>query len=248
MGHLRVRILGNGGCLNNGLPYNAFVVNTSTLVEAPPDIMLSLNRAGLAVDDIDTVYISHLHGDHTFGLPFVIINKWISDHLALRESKLKIIGPRGIEEYTGRLVETAFTTDHPCYRWLKSHAVFEEIDGNYKTSLGDLHLSCFELEHLIETHGFLLSGQGKPVFAYIADTRWCGRVEDILKKKPRIVLMDMNGGGANIHISVEDVVEKGLAITGEGVTFYGTHLADEFESPVDNIKCARPGEEIVIEY
>ena len=59
MGAITITILGNGGCLNTGLPYNAFVFNDTLLVEAPPDIMLSLQTVGVALDEIDTIFISH---------------------------------------------------------------------------------------------------------------------------------------------------------------------------------------------
>jgi hypothetical protein len=45
-----MRITRNGGAVSDGLPYNAFIVDGRTLVEAPPDAMLS-----------------HLHGDGAHG-------------------------------------------------------------------------------------------------------------------------------------------------------------------------------------
>lgn len=35
---ITITILGNGGGLNQGLPYNAFLINENLLVEAPPDV------------------------------------------------------------------------------------------------------------------------------------------------------------------------------------------------------------------
>ena len=81
---MQILILGNGGCLNVGLPHNAFLIDSGFLVELPPDIMLSMQALHIDVSSVHTIYISHLHGDHTFGFPFYIINAWIQ---AMRASQ-----------------------------------------------------------------------------------------------------------------------------------------------------------------
>jgi len=67
---MKIKILGNGGAINDGLPYNAFMVNRTLLCEVPPDIMLSIHKNCIDISLINTIYMPHLHGDHTFGLPF----------------------------------------------------------------------------------------------------------------------------------------------------------------------------------
>jgi hypothetical protein len=59
--------------------------------------------------------------------------------------------------------------------------------------------------------------------------------------------MDMNGGPSNAHISLHEVCEKGLPLTGSNTIYYGTHLADEFDSPDEHIQCAKQGGEIRIQ-
>jgi hypothetical protein len=41
---MRIKMLGTGGAINDGLPYNSFIVDNTLLVETPPDIMNSLYR------------------------------------------------------------------------------------------------------------------------------------------------------------------------------------------------------------
>jgi hypothetical protein len=60
--------------------------------------------------------------------------------------------------------------------------------------------------------------------------------------------MDMNGGDRNVHISLHEVREKGIPLTGSETVYYGIHLADEFEHADEPIKCAKQGEEIIIQY
>jgi len=243
---LKMTIVGNGGCLNTGLPYNAFLLNDHILVEAPPDIMLSLNTLHIDLEPIDTIFISHLHGDHTFGLPFLIINKWLNSQQQ-KTYPITIFGPQGIDHYVRALTEYAFTTEHPCYEWMTRNIMFTTITHQYEMTWDTLSVACIGLHHLLETYGFLITRHQDILFAYIADTTWCQPVEQVLAKIPNIVFMDMNGINPKVHISINDVIEKGFPITGTKTMYYGTHLAEEFESPHHSIACAKPGEEIVIE-
>ena len=245
---LKITIAGNGGCLNNGLPHNAFLMNDHFLIEAPPDIMFSLRTLSIDVKNIDTIFISHLHGDHTFGLPFIIINKWIKSLNDSPQPFLKIIGPQGVDEHVKKITNLAFTKSHPCYEWLEQQVRFNIIHQDNQLEWNSLTLSCFELDHLIETYGFFLARGNNTFFAYIADTKWCKQVESILEAKPNIVFIDMNGGVGNIHISLDEVREKGVLLTGDSTVYYGMHLSEEFEPIDDIIKCAKQGEEILIQF
>src|SRR5580692_11155828 len=43
------------------------------LMDAGPTLLSSMKRLGLSPGDLDVVLISHLHGDHFGGLPFLIL-------------------------------------------------------------------------------------------------------------------------------------------------------------------------------
>jgi len=218
------------------------------LVEAPPDLMVSLKKLRLDFEKIDTIFISHLHGDHTFGLPFLIINKWINTLQGTTSTPLTILGPQGIEQHVKTVTEAAFSSSHPCNAWIGDNVLFKIISADFEMKLDGLSVSCFDVQHIVETYGLLLSANNQKLFAYISDTRWCQEVEQVLTSQPRIVLMDMNGGDPSIHVSLSEVIEKGLPITGSDTICYGTHLTEEFDTIHANIKCAKQGEEIVIDY
>jgi ribonuclease BN (tRNA processing enzyme) len=90
---MKIKILGNGGAINDGLPYNAFVINGTLLCETPPDIMLSINKNFVELSSINTIYISHLHGDHIFGLPFLIISAFFLHVGNDKKLSFIIVGP-----------------------------------------------------------------------------------------------------------------------------------------------------------
>jgi hypothetical protein len=126
---------------------------------------------------------------------------------------------------------------------------FLEIDETSNPVLIDgFHTSIFKLDHLIDTYGFSLqTGGGGMEFAYIADTRWCESIHDLLRHKPRVVLIDLNGRDSDpepVHLSMKDLRQKAIPLTGEETLYYGTHLKEEFMSLISCVKCARPGMEI----
>ena len=242
-----VTILGNGGCLNEGLPYNSFMIGESLLVETPPDVMTSIGRLSKSIEKIATVFVSHLHGDHTFGLPFIVISSWYRARVAGTTASLVVYGPEGIQAQAELLTEAAFSVAHPCFAWLKEQVEFRELQEGSEVDLGGHTATCFEVSHPPPTYGFALGDhQNRPVFCYIPDTVWCHRVEEVLAVKPRRVLIDMNGV-KGVHLSQDEVVEKAIPITGKSTVFYATHLAAEFESDHEMIRCTTQGDEIELD-
>ena len=86
-------------------PAVAVVVNgTAYLVDAGPGVMRRAAAAAtrhslpaLAARNIGIVFLTHLHSDHTVGLPDVMHTSWVAERIA----PLKVFGPAG----TARMVE-----------------------------------------------------------------------------------------------------------------------------------------------
>ena len=101
----------------------------------------------------------------------------------------------------------------------------------------------------METYGLLFLEGTRPVFAYIADTLWSDEVAAMLSRGPDVVLLDLNGEAddpVRVHLSEEDIIDKGLALAGPGTRFYGTHLKTQKTMRHGRIDYARPGMEIII--
>ncbi len=246
MENIKITVVGNGGCLNDGLPYNSVLFGEQFLIETPPDIMGSIKKLRLDFTKIDKIFISHFHGDHTFGMPFVIINRWVESIDNDSFSGLSIYGPENLKNYFLKLTELSFSTKHPCYKWAKSEVEFIEINKDLMFSYDNLSVSFFELEHIQNTYGFKISSNGKNLVSYIIDTKWCEKVEEILEECPKAVIIDVNGDPMKIHISLDDVIKKGIDITKDKTIYYGTHLSGLFESDNKYIKCAKQGDVINI--
>jgi len=94
-------------------PALAVVVNgTAYLVDAGPGIVrraAAAQRQGidaLAPKLLDNVFITHLHSDHTVGLPDLIFTPWVLE----RVKPLAVYGPPGVKAMTDHL-EAAYAED-----------------------------------------------------------------------------------------------------------------------------------------
>ena len=246
---MNIKILGNGGAINDGLPYNSFVINGTLLCETPPDIMLSIHKNFIELSSINTIFISHLHGDHIFGLPFLILSAFFFHAGTNEKLSFKIIGPEGLEMMAENLVVSAFTSKHPCFKWMKEFCTFSKVNETSRPDLvSGFQTSIFKLDHLIDTYGFSLANEDHNVdFAYVADTRWCESVHTVLRSKPRVVLIDLNGKDDDpepVHLSIGDLRRKAILLTDGETKYYGTHLKEEFNSTISCVICAKPGMDI----
>lgn len=241
--------LGNGGAINNGLHYNAFIINEEILCETPPDIMYTLHKNKINPMNIKTLFISHLHGDHIFGLPFLVLELFFKCMKNNFQRKLKIFGPSKIKKHSIKLIEYAFTKQHPCLPWFLENTEFIEIsEKNTISFIPGYNIQYFSLIHPVVTYGFKIFKKN-PILCYISDTVWSSKLEKILKDKPEIVIIDMNGKKDDIqkvHISIDDVNKYCIPITGKLTQYYGTHLKEELKLNDNKIRILIPGMRIKI--
>ena len=103
-----VRMLGTGNAFLPHLRHHSFLIfDGKHIIDAPPTALLSLRRAGISPADIETIFVTHLHGDHVFGLPFLLLEKkYISDREG--ERPLTIVGSVGVRERLRQLCSLAF--------------------------------------------------------------------------------------------------------------------------------------------
>lgn len=75
------------------------------LLDCGATALASLKRHGVAPGSIDAVFISHLHGDHFSGLPFLFLEYTYVEH---RKRPLTIAGPPGTEDRVRKLFHTMY--------------------------------------------------------------------------------------------------------------------------------------------
>jgi len=81
-------------------PSTAVVVGTRVfLFDAGPGVMRRVAAAKLPIDGPTALFLTHLHSDHTLGLPDLIFTSWVMG----RSTPMRIFGPPGTKAMTDHL-------------------------------------------------------------------------------------------------------------------------------------------------
>lgn len=138
------------------------------LVDAGPSVLSALKQAGRDTAAIDAVVLSHLHGDHFCGVPFLFLEY---TYEAPRQRPLVIVGPPGTERRVRELYRTLYldTGRQP----LPFAVQFVELDHGGVHEVLDTRVEVFRVPHMTTdlALGVRLDSGGRGL-AYSGDTAW----------------------------------------------------------------------------
>ena len=244
---MKVRIIGNGGFLNTGIAYNSLFLGTEFLVEAPPDIMISLRNQEIPIHRIRRIYLSHFHGDHYFGMPFLALNLhryYLQSGMAIEP--IEVIGPKTLRDHLIRIQEIATSADNPSVTEFDKLFTFSEIDKTSQLEVSDSVRMIFHLmNHSKETYGFSLVENGVYVMTYLIDTKWDESFVEILSHQPQYVFCDLNthcDDKIREHLTESDIVKRAMPITGTNTRYIGIHLSGIYSGDLPFLSYSRIGE------
>jgi len=172
MSAARVTFLGTGDAFSAGGHFqSAYLVEgdgTAVLLDCGASALTALKRLGLDAGGIDTIVLSHLHGDHFAGLPFLFLEY---KYQQPRQRPLRIAGPPGTEERVAQLFGAT-------YRELVKQPLpfpleFVELQPDVHTELGAVRLDPFRVPHQEQdiSLGVRLGVAGSSIL-YSGDTGW----------------------------------------------------------------------------
>jgi ribonuclease BN (tRNA processing enzyme) len=127
-----------------------------------------LAQLGIERGEVDSILISHFHGDHFGGIPLFLLGAQYQDR---RTQPLIIAGPAGIE---GRVRNLADAMGHPLEdRDLGFALSFREFSPGSPSEIGPVSARPFTTHHQPDTcpHGLVIE-VGSARVAYSGDTGW----------------------------------------------------------------------------
>jgi ribonuclease BN (tRNA processing enzyme) len=116
MDSVTVTFLGSGDAFNpQGRHHAGYVIqwrDTVLLMDCGATALASLNRCRIAPASIGAIIISHFHGDHFCGIPFLFLQYLYRDR---RSRPLSILGPSGVKDRVTALYRATYgsTADEP---------------------------------------------------------------------------------------------------------------------------------------
>lgn len=153
---MKLTVLGNNSALPAfGRHPTAQVVSVYgdlLLIDCGESTQIQLQRFGLKWRKIEHIFISHMHGDHYFGLPGLIN----SMSLLGRVAPLHLYGPAELEPIIQQILKVADTVlSYPFH----FHALPE--DSQVLVEEEYYKVTCFPVSHRIFCHGFVVEQKSK---------------------------------------------------------------------------------------
>jgi len=172
MSGVQLRFLGTGDAFGSGgrLHTSAHIhaAGGDMLVDCGPSTLAAMRRGALDPNDVGAIVLTHLHGDHFGGVPFLLMEA----HYAIdRARPLLIAGPAGVEDAIGRAHEALFPgTGALPFRFPLSY--LEWRDGQTAVA-GPARVTPFPVKHsaVRPCYGLRIELAGR-ILAFSGDTEW----------------------------------------------------------------------------
>ncbi|MDV3506376.1 ribonuclease Z [Elizabethkingia anophelis] len=166
------------------------------LIDCGEGTQVQLRKAKAKFSKINHIFISHLHGDHCFGLPGLIA----SFRLLGRDQELHVYGPKGIK----KMLETIFeiTETHRGFQ-----IVYHELEGDQSQKVYEddkLEVWTIPLDHRIYCNGYLFREKPKDRRLNMAE----------ISKYPEIEICDYH----NLKRGKDFVLSDGYVLKNEVLT------------------------------
>ena len=176
---MRLTIVGSGDAFGSGGRANTcFWLETAkcTLaVDFGASALPALKARGLDPNRLDAIILSHLHGDHFGGLPFLLLD---AQFLSRREKPLLIAGPPGTAARLDAALEVLFPRSTGS-KWRFPWRVEEIAVGVETDVLGHSLLTAEVIHQSGAPSTALRLSDGGRTFAYSGDTEWTDALKPI---------------------------------------------------------------------
>lgn len=169
---MKLTVIGSGDAFcSGGALHSCNLVEHAAgklMLECGPGVLAGMKRLGLATTDVDAVMVSHLHGDHFGGIPFLFLEYLFENP---RQRPLTIVGPPTI-------LQRSFALYAALYRELQDYEMpFEirvvEMHPGTTATVAGFEVEAFKVTHNAEPFslGYRI-GSGDRTMLFSGDSAW----------------------------------------------------------------------------
>jgi ribonuclease BN (tRNA processing enzyme) len=174
---VKVRFLGSGDAFGSGGRFQTCIHLQSNaggmLLDCGASSLIAMRRFGFEPQTIDTVILSHLHGDHFGGVPFLILD----GQFKRRTRPLIVAGPPGVEARVHEAMEVFFPGSTRIER--KFDTRFIELADRVPIEVGPARVTGFAVVHASGATPFALRVAAEDrIVTYSGDTEWTESLVD----------------------------------------------------------------------
>src|SRR6266545_7064422 len=170
---VRVTVAGSGDAFGSGGRLQACVHvqpmdrAEAVLLDCGASALIGLKRCGLDPNDVTVVAVSHLHGDHFGGLPYLLLD----GQFRHRHRPLHLVGPPGMQQRLEQAMEVLFpgSTQMP----LRFATHMHELPPGATIEVEQVTVRAVGVEHAAGAPALgLRLHVADRVLAYSGDTEW----------------------------------------------------------------------------
>lgn len=132
------------------------------LFDAGPGVMRRMAAARLPINGVEALFITHLHSDHTLGLPDLIFTSWVMG----RRRALEAYGPHGLKQMTEHIL-AAWQQDED----VRVNGLEHEPAAGYSVNVHEIQPGVVYDSGGVRITAFpVLHGNWKEAYGYRIDT------------------------------------------------------------------------------
>lgn len=221
------------------------LIDGKILLDLPPTAIPQMHRLGIDPKSVDVIFISHQHADHSFGLPFLLLEYCVRYE---RSEPLFIVGPTGLEEKTEQMCELAWPDMRAEGFRPRVPLRFVEIqnEGDYRA--GVLSFKAIPMKHFgLNALGYRFDYEGK-TFAYSGDTGECEQLCRLLEGVDVAIIELTHPRSSEVpehidpgHLDNDEVVRITADLRKQGALVLATHMSGT-PDPISGITICEDGE------
>jgi ribonuclease BN (tRNA processing enzyme) len=169
---LRISCVGTGDAFGSGGRLNSCfhlaAGGEQLLLDCGCSSLIGLQQCGIDPAGIETIVISHLHGDHFGGIPFLLLE---AKYVSQRRQPLTLLGPKGLQQQ----VEAALEALYPgtSAGGFAFPLIYRQLDPAKTLGAGGFSIDCCRVKHGSSQNvfGVRIAVAGKSL-SYTGDTEW----------------------------------------------------------------------------
>jgi ribonuclease BN (tRNA processing enzyme) len=221
---VRLHLLGTGDAFGTGGRYQTCFWleggDESLLIDCGATSLSAAKAAGIEPNDIGSVVLTHLHGDHFAGLPFLILD----GQFRHRTKPLTIAGPPHTERRVHEAMEVLFPGSTAVERRFKTN--FVEVPYRERTPFGPAVVTSIPVEQPGTPACALRIEYRDRIVAYSGDGAWTDELVD-LAEGADVFLAEAYFFDRHVpfHLDYRTLVDQGEALRAKRVVL--THMSPD---------------------
>jgi ribonuclease BN (tRNA processing enzyme) len=223
---MHVRLLGTGTAFHeDGRGSQCILLEpgggATTLVDVGPSAPMAMSRFGVDPGRVGQVFFTHLHGDHTAGWPFLLLDFAFRSR---RTAPIDVWGARGMRETLVGLTRLCYQSllDRPPFEVRYRELERAEVEGKDATGLA---FDALPMLHDESSLGYRFRC-GEATVAISGDTGWCDNLERLSRGADMLIVECTTVGRQDHpHVSLDELRERAAGLASERIVL--VHLPDE---------------------